>query len=87
GRRELTGDPADDMMFKVPSLRNVARTAPYFHDGSVVTLPSAVEMMARHQLDLELTATEVQQICAWLESLTGDLPREYIAPPARAELQ
>ena len=81
GRREVTGNPADDMMFKVPSLRNVARTAPYFHDGSVATLASAVEMMARYQLDVELTATEVQQICAWLESLTGDLPREYIAPP------
>ena len=83
GRREITGDPADDMMFKVPSLRNVARTAPYFHDGSAATLPNAVEMMARYQLDVELTKTEVQQICAWLESLTGDLPLEYIAPPAQ----
>lgn len=86
GRREITGDPADDMMFKVPSLRNVARTAPYFHDGSAATLPSAVEMMARYQLGVELTATEVQQICAWLGSLTGDLPLEYVAPPAHAEV-
>jgi cytochrome c peroxidase len=81
GRADVTGSAADAMVFKVPSLRNVTRTAPYFHDGSVATLDQAVRMMARHQLGLELGDDEVQSIVAWLGSLTGDLPESYIAPP------
>ena len=81
GRREITHDPADDMVFKVPSLRNVARTAPYFHDGSVASLDTAVRMMARHQLGVDLTEQEAKSIVAWLGSLTGEIPREYTAPP------
>ena len=79
GRREITHNPADDMVFKVPRpLRNVARTAPYFHDGSAPTLDTAVRMMAHHQLGVELSEEEAQSIAAWLGSLTGDIPREYI---------
>jgi cytochrome c peroxidase len=82
GRREVTHNPADDMVFKVPSLRNVARTAPYFHDGSAATLDTAVRMMAHHQLGVDLSEGEARSIAAWLGSLTGDIPREYIARPA-----
>jgi cytochrome c peroxidase len=82
GRKQVTGNAADDMMFKVPSLRNVAKTAPYFHDGSAATLDQAVRMMARHQLGVELDNEEAAELEAWLGSLTGDLPRDYIAPPA-----
>jgi cytochrome c peroxidase len=81
GRREVTKNPADDMIFKVPSLRNVARTAPYFHDGSADSLDTAVRMMARHQLGVDLSEEEARSIAAWLGSLTGDIPRDYIAPP------
>jgi cytochrome c peroxidase len=81
GRRDLTGNPADDMMFKVPSLRNVARTAPYFHDGSAQTLGEAVRLMARHQLGIELAGDELRDLEAWLGALTGDIPKAYIAKP------
>jgi len=81
GRRDVTGNPADDMMFKVPSLRNVAETAPYFHDGSAATLEQAVRMMARHQLGIDLADDEVREVIAWLGSLTGEIPKDYIAKP------
>jgi cytochrome c peroxidase len=81
GRKDVTGLAADDMVFKVPSLRNVAMTAPYFHDGSAATLDQALRMMARHQLGIELDDEEVRELEAWLGSLTGALPRDYIAPP------
>ena len=81
GRRQVTGLAADDMVFKVPSLRNVAMTAPYFHDGSAQTLNMAVRMMARHQLGVELDDDEAHELEAWLGSLTGEIPLDYIAPP------
>jgi len=81
GRKQVTGAAADDMVFKVPSLRNVAKTAPYFHDGSAQTLNQAVRMMARHQLGVELDDDEARELEAWLGSLTGDIPHEYIAQP------
>jgi cytochrome c peroxidase len=81
GRAELTHNPADTMVFKVPSLRNVAETAPYFHDGSAPSLDAAIRMMARHQLGVDLSAEETQSIAGWLGTLTGDIPRAYIAPP------
>jgi cytochrome c peroxidase len=81
GRFAITGDPGDRMHFKVPTLRNVAMTAPYFHDGSVAALPDAVRAMGRYQLGLELPDDDVGAIVMWLASLTGDLPSEYIQPP------
>jgi cytochrome c peroxidase len=81
GRAEVTQDPADLYVFRVPSLRNVAMTAPYFHDGSVATLPEAVRVMARVQLGTKLSDPEVNDIVAFLESLTGDLPSEFAAAP------
>jgi cytochrome c peroxidase len=58
GRADLTKDPADLYVFRVPILRNVAMTAPYFHDGSVATLPDAVRVMARVQLGTKLSDLE-----------------------------
>src|ERR1700743_2824499 len=74
GRGELTHAVADDMVFKVPSLRNVAMTSPYFHDGSAATLEEAVQMMAKHQTGLELSSAEIASIVVWLKSLTAPLP-------------
>jgi cytochrome c peroxidase len=85
GRFEVTKDSSDRMMFKVPSLRNVAKTAPYFHDGSAKTLEEAVTMMARYQIGEELDAKDVASIVAWLGSLTGDIPAKYIAAPKLPE--
>jgi cytochrome c peroxidase len=81
GRYETTKLDVDRMMFKVPSLRNVAETAPYFHDGSAATLEIAVKTMGKHQLGLQLRDSEVSAIVAWLEALTGKLPERYVAAP------
>jgi cytochrome c peroxidase len=83
GRYKVTKSPADLFVFKVPSLRNVEKTAPYFHDGSVASLDSAIRMMARHQLGVELSEAQVRDIRAWLGSLTGELPAAYIAQPPK----
>ena len=81
GRYVVTKNEADRMVFRVPTLRNVTRTAPYFHDGSAKTLPQAVKMMGKHQLGIELGEAETASIIAWLDSLTGALPTAYIEPP------
>jgi cytochrome c peroxidase len=81
GRFAVSKRNADRMMFKVPSLRNVEMTAPYFHDGSGKTLDEAVQMMGRYQLGLSLTDDERGSIITWLRSLTGKLPMEYIREP------
>lgn len=73
GRFQVTGLPQDQHRFKVPSLRNVALTAPYFHNGAVTTLDEAVRVMARTQLDITLTEPEVAELVAFLEALTGPL--------------
>jgi cytochrome c peroxidase len=81
GRYEITHVDADRMEFKVPSLRNVAATGPYFHDGSVATLDEAVRTMAHHQLGLELTGPETHAIVAFLGALTGEIPSSAKTPP------
>jgi len=81
GRYAVTKNEADKYFFKVPSLRNVAKTAPYFHDGSVKTLPEAVRKMAWHQLGKELSDADVQSIVVFLGSLTGNVDQTYIAIP------
>lgn len=75
GRFDATKDPADKHFFKVPSLRNVEKTAPYFHDGSVKTLEEAVKLMATHQLGKDLSNADVASIVTFLKSLTGELPK------------
>jgi cytochrome c peroxidase len=81
GRFDVTKDPADMYVFKVPSLRNVAMTPPYFHDGSVATLPEAVRVMARVQLGKTLSDQDVHDIIAFLDSLTGPLPKSFAEAP------
>jgi cytochrome c peroxidase len=71
GRFEVTKNEVDKMMFKVPSLRNVAKTGPYFHDGSVKTLDEAVSKMAEYQLGKQLTPEQVKEIVIFLNSLTA----------------
>ena len=71
GRFEVTKNEVDKMMFKVPSLRNVAKTGPYFHDGSVQTLEEAVSKMAEYQLGRQLTPEQVNEIVTFLNSLTA----------------
>lgn len=75
GRFDVTKDKEDLFVFKVPTLRNIAKTHPYFHDGSIKTLDQAVTLMARHQLGKELTESEVFYITEFLNSLTGELPK------------
>lgn len=82
GRGADTKKPEDKFIFKVPSLRNVAMTGPYFHDGSVASLEAAVRIMARVQLGATPSDKEVQDIVAFLGSLTGPLPANYATAPA-----
>jgi cytochrome c peroxidase len=72
GRFNATQDQADRHVFRVPSLRNVAVTSPYFHDGSAQTLEEAVTIMGKYQLGRSLSQTEVNQIAQFLRSLTGE---------------
>lgn len=73
GRYNVTHLEADRFVFRVPSLRNVERTAPYFHDGSAATLNQAVQVMARYQLGRKLGDDQVSAIIAFLKSLSGEL--------------
>ena len=70
----ITRDPADKYVFKVPSLRNIEKTAPYFHDGSVEKLEDAIRIMANLQLGIDLSPSEVDDIKAFLKTLTGTVP-------------
>jgi cytochrome c peroxidase len=81
GKMNVTKQESDKDVFKVPSLRNIAKTYPYFHDGSVKELPAAVKIMAKTQLNKDLTEAEVQSIVTFLEALTGDIPQEYKTAP------
>ena len=81
GRYAVTKNEADKMFFRVPSLRNVEKTAPYFNNGSIPTLELAVKTMAHYQLGADLKDDEIATIVVWLKSLTGELPAAYIAKP------
>jgi cytochrome c peroxidase len=81
GRYDVTGLDADRYSFKVPSLRNIAETAPYLHDGSIGSLSEMVRIMAEYQLGRELTQTQIADIVAFLQALTGEIPTDYIAIP------
>ena len=74
GREEVTGNKADAGMFRVPTLRNVTDTAPYFHNGSVNDLAEAVRLMAKTQLNKDLADADVEDIVAFLGALTGPYP-------------
>jgi cytochrome c peroxidase len=74
GRAAVTGKEADRMAFKVPTLRNVELTYPYFHDGAVENLADAVSVMARVQMGRRFTPEENASVVAFLRTLTGDMP-------------
>jgi cytochrome c peroxidase len=77
GRMQVTDSEADKFFFKVPTLLNIAKTAPYMHDGKIATLAQAVEDMADMQLARKLTPEQTAAIVAFLEALTGPLPAEF----------
>jgi cytochrome c peroxidase len=85
GREAITGNPADRHAFKVPSLRNIAKTGPYLHDGSIVDLSEVVRIMGYHQIGLKLEDGQIADLVAFLGSLTGEWNAEYIAEPALPE--
>jgi len=78
GRYEVTKDASDKHMFRVPTWRNVALTAPYFHNGSVKTLDEAVRVMAKTQLNKNVSDADVADIVAFLNSLTGEFPAQTL---------
>lgn len=78
GLFEVTNKQEDAHFFKIPTLRNIALTAPYFHNGSVKTLEKAVKVMATVQLGKKLSKSEVEDIVAFLNALTGEFPEQVL---------
>jgi cytochrome c peroxidase len=78
GRYNITKNSADRFVFRVPSLRNVALTAPYFHDGSARTLEEAIAIMADFQLGRSLSTKDTAKIAQFLQTLTGEPPKELV---------
>jgi cytochrome c peroxidase len=81
GRFLVTKNEADKFLFKVPSLRNIEKTHPFFHDGSIADLNEAVKIIAKLQLNKDLTDQEVQDIVTFLKTLTGTVPAELAKAP------
>ncbi len=81
GKFAVTHKKEDLYVFKVPSLRNISRTYPYFHDGSVWNLEDAVQVMAKVQLGKELSQDQVDKIVAFLKALDGEIPKEALELP------
>jgi cytochrome c peroxidase len=77
----VTQKETDKYIFKVPALRNVAKTAPYFHDGSVADLAESVKIMAKTELNKDITEEEVKDIVAFLNTLTGEVPADLAKDP------
>jgi cytochrome c peroxidase len=81
GLASVTRKEEDRFVFRVPMLRNVARTAPYFHDGTVAELRQATRIMARVQLGQELDEAALDELVAFQEALTGEIPPHFAPPP------
>lgn len=81
GRYNTSHQDADKGFFKVPSLRNVAKTGPYLHDGSVKDLDEMVKLMAHHQVGKELSSEDAKSIVTFLGALSGDPPKDLISKP------
>lgn len=78
GRFNVTGRESDRFLFKVPSLRNVAETGPYFHDGSAETLEVAVSTMVRYQLGRNIPEQDISDIVKFLETLSGSVDESLL---------
>ncbi|NOQ35995.1 MAG: c-type cytochrome [Methylococcaceae bacterium] len=76
GLAEVTKKKEDEHLWKVPTLRNIALTAPYFHNGSVKSLDKAVKLMAKLQLGQDLSDEDTADIVAFLDALTGEFPKQ-----------
>jgi len=76
GRYDVTKNEADQHLYKVPTLRNVALTAPYFHNGKVKSLEDAVKVMAKLQLNKDLSPQQTGDLVAFLNALTGEFPKQ-----------
>lgn len=81
GREAVTHRLQDRMVFKVPSLRNITETGPYFHSGSVASIDEAVRLMALHQVGRTLTPAQVTAIVGWLQTLKGTIPEASTGSP------
>lgn len=81
GRFAVTKQEGDRRVFRVASLRNIDKTGPYLHDGSVKEVSDVVKLMARHQLGKEMPAADVDAVVAFLKALTGEIPADYIKKP------
>jgi cytochrome c peroxidase len=81
GRFLVTNNESDKFLFKVPSLRNIEKTHPFFHDGSITDLNEAVKVIAKLQLNKDLTDQEVKEIVTFLKTLTGTVPAELAKAP------
>ena len=76
GRASITGNEAEKYMFKVPSLRNVAETHPYFHDGSVASLDEATKIIAKLNLNIDLSDEQIGELVTFMKALTADIPED-----------
>lgn len=76
GRMSVTNAESDRNLWRVPQWRNVAITAPYFHNGSVATLDEALKVMAKTQLGIDLAESDVSDMVAFMKSLTGEFPEQ-----------
>lgn len=81
GRYAATKKEEDKMFFRVPTLRNISKTGPYFHNAKVQTLEEAITLMAKHQVGRLPTPEQTQNMVAFLGALTGELPTDYIKAP------
>ena len=81
GRFAVTKQESDRLAFKVPSLRNVAETGPWFHDGSVASLSEAIRLMGHHQLGRNLDDRQIGLLATFLRSLTGTVDARYVKVP------
>ena len=81
GRFEVTKQEVDRGVFKVPTLRNVTKTGPYLHDGSIASLEELTKMMARYQVGKELTEGQAKSIVTFLGALAGEAPKDLVQKP------
>jgi cytochrome c peroxidase len=87
GRYAVTKAETDKYFFKVPVLRNVEKTPPYFHDGSIDTLGQAVLIMAKVQLGKDLSAQQTGEIVDFLKALTGEIPDDVLKIPVLPSIE
>jgi cytochrome c peroxidase len=81
GRMKVTHAESDRALFKVPSLRNIEKTGPYFHDGQTATLQQAIREMGEYQMGKTMSDQQVKEISDFLKALTGTIDPEYIRRP------